>query len=105
MKRCLLLPLVLLLSLPLPAQPPPAPPNPNIFLGLPAKADKDRKTYLIERPQYVLSYNSGTHAQLGLLAADQRGHRQGQARAVLARPAASPQHRQGHERRLRQFRI
>jgi endonuclease G len=51
---------VLLLALPSRAQQPPAP-NLNVHFGLPAKADqKDRDAYLIERPQYVLSYNAGT---------------------------------------------
>jgi endonuclease G len=49
----------LLLALPLPAQQKES--NPNVRFGLPAKADqKDRDAYLIERPQYVLSYNAST---------------------------------------------
>jgi endonuclease G len=49
---------VLLLAVPLPAEPPKEP-NPNVRFGLPAPADpKDRDAYLIERPQYVLSYNA-----------------------------------------------
>src|SRR5262249_33640734 len=36
-------------------------PNPNVRFGLPAKADpKDRDACLLERPQYVLSYNATT---------------------------------------------
>jgi endonuclease G len=51
---------VLLLALPLAAQQPAAP-NANVRFGLPAAADqKDRDAYLIERPQYVLSYNAST---------------------------------------------
>ncbi len=40
-----------------------APANPNIRFGMPARATADprnREAYLIERPQYVLSYNART---------------------------------------------
>src|SRR5262249_11346073 len=55
-----------LLALLLAASPPQAQPadaNPNFRFGMPAeaKADKDsREAYLIDRPQYVLSYNAKT---------------------------------------------
>jgi endonuclease G len=42
----------------LPAQPPT---NPNLRFGMPAQADaKNREAFLIERPQYGLSYNATT---------------------------------------------
>src|SRR3954471_5344037 len=48
---------LLLAALPLAAQGP----NPNVRFGLPSPAKPDprqREDYLIERPQYVLSYNA-----------------------------------------------
>jgi endonuclease G len=60
MKRRLLPVLALILALPLAAQEA-REPNRNVRFGLPAPADqKDREAYLIERPQYVLSYNAKT---------------------------------------------
>src|ERR1700674_5420369 len=53
--------LILLAVTPLAAT---AEPSPNVRFGLPspAKADsKDREDYLLERPQYSLSYNAKTH--------------------------------------------
>ena len=35
--------------------------NPNVRFGLPATVNADRAHHLIERPQYVLSYNAKTH--------------------------------------------
>lgn len=35
-------------------------PNRNVRFGLPAPADSSREAFLIERPQYVLSYNDTT---------------------------------------------
>lgn len=55
-----LLPLLALLLVPLLAAQEKEP-NPNVRFGLPAPAGKDREAYLIERPQYVLSYNGRTH--------------------------------------------
>jgi endonuclease G len=52
---------LLLATAPRAAQPPET--NPNVRFGMPApaKADPDsREAYLIERPQYVLSYNAKT---------------------------------------------
>jgi endonuclease G len=46
----------LLLALPLAAREPKSH-NRNVRFGLPAPASTDREAYLIERPQYVLSYN------------------------------------------------
>jgi hypothetical protein len=55
-KRCLLPTLALLTFIPLLAGQ--EPPSRNVRFGLPsaAKADARREVYLIERPQYVLSY-------------------------------------------------
>jgi DNA/RNA non-specific endonuclease len=60
MKRILLAALPLLLALPLAAAEPQEV-NRNVRFGLPAPASKDRDAYLIERPQYVLSYNAKSH--------------------------------------------
>ncbi len=58
--RRLLLPLLaILLALPIAAREPPEG-NPNVRFGLPAPAGTDREAYLVERPQYVLSYNART---------------------------------------------
>src|SRR5262245_22769490 len=59
MKRLLLPILALLLVLQLPAQETKEP-NRNVRLGLPASASTEREAFLIERPQYVLSYNART---------------------------------------------
>jgi endonuclease G, mitochondrial len=62
LKRCLLPALGLLLTLPLAAQEP-KDVNRNVRFGLPtpAKPDpKQREDYLLERPQYSLSYNAKT---------------------------------------------
>src|SRR5260370_26241058 len=60
MKPLLLPVLGMLLALPLDAREPPEV-NRNVRFGVPAQAGKDRDAYLIERPQYVLSYNAKTH--------------------------------------------
>src|SRR4051812_14805821 len=62
MKRLLLAAWALLLALPLVAQEArqAREPNRNVRFGLPAAAATDREAYLIERPQYVLSYNAKT---------------------------------------------
>ncbi len=57
LNRCL--PLLALLLVPLLAAQEKEP-NPNVRFGLPAPAGKEREAYLIERPQYVLSYNGKT---------------------------------------------
>jgi endonuclease G len=60
MKRRLLPVLALTLALSLAAQEA-REPNRNVRFGMPAPVDqKDREAYLIERPQYVLSYNAKT---------------------------------------------
>jgi endonuclease G len=63
-KRYLLLPLILLAGCTAPrTQEPNREVNRNVRFGMPspAKADpEEREDYLIERPQYVLSYNAGT---------------------------------------------
>jgi endonuclease G len=59
MKRLLLPVWALLLALPLVAQEAKET-NRNVRFGLPAAASTERQAYLIERPQYVLSYNAKT---------------------------------------------
>jgi hypothetical protein len=62
MKRLLLAVGALLFALPLAACKPDEAkgPNRNVRFGLPAAAGTEREAYLIERPQYVLSYNART---------------------------------------------
>src|SRR5262249_58237260 len=52
--------LALLLVLPLLAQQQPAQVNRNARFGLPGPASTEREAYLVDRPQYVLSYNAKT---------------------------------------------
>jgi endonuclease G len=59
MKRLLLSAWALLLALPLTAQEPKEL-NRNVRFGVPAPAATEREAFLIERPQYVLSYNART---------------------------------------------
>jgi endonuclease G len=58
LKRYLLPVVALLLALPVATSV--KEPNANVRFGLPAPASTDRDAYLIERPQYVLSYNAST---------------------------------------------
>ena len=62
MKRLLFAVGALLFALPLAACKPDEAkePNPNVRFGLPGPASTEREAYLIERPQYVLSYNART---------------------------------------------
>jgi endonuclease G, mitochondrial len=59
--KCLLPALLALLLAVSPPQAQEPSANPNVRFGMPADAKADRgsrETYLIERPQYVLSYNA-----------------------------------------------
>jgi endonuclease G len=59
-RLCLLAVALLAAALPTAAEPPKAPKNRNIRFGMPGEARDDPKSaeaFLIERPQYVLSYN------------------------------------------------
>jgi endonuclease G len=60
MKRLLIPALTLLLAPPLAAWEEPKEPSLNVRFGLPAAASTNREAYLVERPQYVLSYNAKT---------------------------------------------
>jgi len=82
-KRLLVPALALLVVLPLAvAQQPAAQVNRNARFGLPGPASTDREAYLIDRPQYALSYNATTRTVLpGPLSAKR-------CRASRSRPSA-----------------
>ena len=83
-------------------------PNPNARFGLPSPAKTDvaqRDDYLIERPQYVLSYNAQLRRPNWVSWPALRRHWSRDRRTVRARSLAAPGVRSGDQPYLRSQRF